>query len=496
MRASKPADVSSTSTRITLRLPLSQALSGSNAPQAIDSASTGFLSDASPACTAVSLGGEDGNNPLWETESNDDDFSGITDLVWDNRRVCASPRPILHLDDLSEFTLDTSHLETPLAPSRFGEWATGWPFDSEEAEPSPLSIPSQVLPFAEHSGFPELEEYGSPYDIWSIASASSTCTTEPASPSSLPPTAPLHAMRIGRHDSTSSRGSLRADHGHIRRVESEPLKRPIKPLRQSKATYKDAGDVARCEICKHSFTYKKDLDRHRSSVHISNPNWFCPVQECKYAKRGFSRKDKAFQHVKTHQRGMDIVLEPIFKENSALAHTMSWDESSSGAQNIVRSLSMPIERSTSVKPSPIDGSEHYDASRSGKPRRNNTYTSQKEVRAYVCSFSGCNSTFVHRLDLRRHSRTMHTKQKAGDGYSCTSEDCKGADRVWSRIDSFKLHILKTHPSEDVDRLLRKSSKLRNGTGDSISATVATPDVVLQPYEMEDTIYQQSQHYED
>lgn len=92
---------------------------------------------------------------------------------------------------------------------------------------------------------------------------------------------------------------------------SEPRKhRRIDPAQPSKANTQDTGKLYRCKLCNRHLTLLKDLKRHELSKHTDRPKWFCPVWSCPFAAVGFKRKDKAFQHMRTHKRESDAGLEP------------------------------------------------------------------------------------------------------------------------------------------------------------------------------------------
>jgi len=63
----------------------------------------------------------------------------------------------------------------------------------------------------------------------------------------------------------------------------------------------------KCEICGQGFLSRKDRDRHFRSIHDQDGagKFLCPVQGCKFASKGFTRKDKWTQHLRTTHANKD-----------------------------------------------------------------------------------------------------------------------------------------------------------------------------------------------
>ena len=92
------------------------------------------------------------------------------------------------------------------------------------------------------------------------------------------------------------------------RTTLELSKCQIEPVKPSKtAAQKRYVHSHQCQSCDRSFRYPKDVLRHERSVHAwqSSKWYFCPVSECRRSTQGFSRKDKFFQHIKTHTSNFD-----------------------------------------------------------------------------------------------------------------------------------------------------------------------------------------------
>lgn len=150
---------------------------------------------------------------------------------------------------------------------------------------------------------------GTAPSVFSCESTISTCATEPTS--SMPSPVPVATAAYNRREQmpTASCGSRTEDLSLY--SSSEPRKyRRIDPIKLAKARTQDENEHYRCAICDSQFTLRKDLERHRLSKHTDRPSWFCPVRNCPFAVRGFKRKDKAYQHMRTHKRESNDGLEP------------------------------------------------------------------------------------------------------------------------------------------------------------------------------------------
>lgn len=123
-----------------------------------------------------------------------------------------------------------------------------------------------------------------------------TCTTEPTSSSSTVVSTP-----ISNRLSTLPQDMLSLS----------PHKVRIDPIRHPKLPTQEPIDLPQCEECNRSFRYRKDVERHKLSVHLGLAKWFCPMVDCKYSTQGFSRKDKASQHIRTHRRNPGGTLVPM-----------------------------------------------------------------------------------------------------------------------------------------------------------------------------------------
>ncbi|KAI1618575.1 hypothetical protein EDD36DRAFT_35704 [Exophiala viscosa] len=86
----------------------------------------------------------------------------------------------------------------------------------------------------------------------------------------------------------------------------------------------------------------------------------------------------------------------------------------------------------------------------------------RHERRHVCPLSGCSRKgkgFATSNDLDRHLKTVHqiNRRRGSKYFKCFSEGCTKADKQWPRQDNFKQHLIKMHPGEDVEVLLRISN---------------------------------------
>lgn len=90
---------------------------------------------------------------------------------------------------------------------------------------------------------------------------------------------------------------------------------------------------------------------------------------------------------------------------------------------------------------------------------------------YACPQQNCNIQFKHSADISRHLRTMH--QEPGGGFRCAVEGCSKADKIWTRLDSFKNHVSKRHLGADVNDMVRRSTRTSHG----LPVSVMTPAIM-------------------
>ena len=182
---------------------------------------------------------------------------------------------------------------------------------------SPLALPTQL---GEHSWdlympiyFPYREPSSGSGKEPSVFSCESNCSTYPTeSASSTPAPLPTSMVALDRRKHYPLPGRDSRTDDLFLYGSSEPLKHRIDPIKPSKSRShtQDTTKLSRCIPCNRQFTLRKDLERHRLSRHTDRPRYFCPIRSCPYAIRGFKRKDKAFQHVRIHQRDSNMILEP------------------------------------------------------------------------------------------------------------------------------------------------------------------------------------------
>lgn len=233
-----------------------------------------------------------------------------------------------------------------------------------------------------------------------------------------------------------------------------------RPLR---AAVQKSRVLSRCQVCDRSYKYSKDLQRHKRLVHNENPEiWYCPQRDCKRYTQGFTRKDKFCQHTKTHDG--DFIdptrLDRLAQSCAGMDQNIA-EESLSDSKIIADSApSSSTDMASNVcEATPSTGIE----------------TGQKKT--YKCTTLGCQSRFIHQSDLLRHEKSVHMNQ---EGYRCAFVGCKKADKIWTRLDNFKVHLVRRHGDADIDQLVEKS-RFRHGAkaGFPFTFAITTPDTVFQ-----------------
>jgi len=103
---------------------------------------------------------------------------------------------------------------------------------------------------------------------------------------------------------------------------------------------------------------------------------------------------------------------------------------------------------------------------------------QPSNKSYFCPISECSSSgFLHHSDLCRHQRTVHMRQESGEGYRCAFEGCSKADKIWTRLDSFKQHVVKRHRNANVQEIVRQSARSGSGADAYFPFAVTTPSTM-------------------
>lgn len=78
---------------------------------------------------------------------------------------------------------------------------------------------------------------------------------------------------------------------------------------------------------------------------------------------------------------------------------------------------------------------------------------------HVCKQVGCSRNmqgFATVNDLNRHMVTVHKLRSEGTRlYRCLAPGCSKPEKDWPRKDNFKSHLMKAHPNEDVETLIRQ-----------------------------------------
>lgn len=83
----------------------------------------------------------------------------------------------------------------------------------------------------------------------------------------------------------------------------------------------------------------------------------------------------------------------------------------------------------------------------------------RHSRVYRCVEEGCPRSsigFATINDLYRHEKSVHGKHVGKSRmYKCFAPGCAKASKLWPRLDNFKQHLIRMHPTEDIDALVKR-----------------------------------------
>ncbi|KPI45779.1 uncharacterized protein AB675_268 [Cyphellophora attinorum] len=86
----------------------------------------------------------------------------------------------------------------------------------------------------------------------------------------------------------------------------------------------------------------------------------------------------------------------------------------------------------------------------------------RHARQYRCIEVNCPRTsigFATINDLYRHEKSVHGKHVGKSRmYKCFAPGCAKASKLWPRLDNFKQHLIRMHPNEDIDALVKRSEQ--------------------------------------
>ncbi|KAF2674588.1 hypothetical protein BT63DRAFT_14795 [Microthyrium microscopicum] len=82
-------------------------------------------------------------------------------------------------------------------------------------------------------------------------------------------------------------------------------------------------------------------------------------------------------------------------------------------------------------------------------------------RPYKCDYPGCERApkgFITQNDLDRHKKSKHFNGIFGKtkSFQCVGKNCRNPKKIWPRHDNFKQHVVKMHPNEDVEDVIKRS----------------------------------------
>ncbi|KAL4748044.1 hypothetical protein BDW72DRAFT_161423 [Aspergillus terricola var. indicus] len=192
----------------------------------------------------------------------------------------------------------------------------------------------------------------------------------------------------------------------------------------------------RCEACAVRFATRKNLDRHRNTIHVEKQSKkVCPHESCNST---FIRQDNLTMHIRKYHG------EPTRPVRSTTFPSLSPSKSRSCHK---RTFSDELSLSSAA-----------DISTSTLSKRHLTFN---------CKDKNCArhaKGFRSPSDLRRHERDVHRRfsdTESHNGYMCASEHCPTPGKTWSRLDNLRAHIHKLHANENIPDLIERSSLPRS-----------------------------------
>ncbi|KAL5423659.1 hypothetical protein PMIN04_003795 [Paraphaeosphaeria minitans] len=206
--------------------------------------------------------------------------------------------------------------------------------------------------------------------------------------------------------------------------------------------------------CNKDFTLRKDLKRHIRAIH-DRKTWECEYPDCSRASRGFSRKDKLVSHMRTHSEAR-----------------RSGSQTEYSKHRVSTTTDAPTKDYTARD---YDTTPHKIHIRSDLQEEDDRSSRYRESKSYICTASGCGRYFIKQHDLARHERTMHTEQNPRSGYRCTFKDCSKRDKIFNRLDNFKIHLREQHKLDDVQPFVERSSRMNAESHVNAPFDVTTPE---------------------
>jgi hypothetical protein len=84
---------------------------------------------------------------------------------------------------------------------------------------------------------------------------------------------------------------------------------------------------------------------------------------------------------------------------------------------------------------------------------------RKHEKPFKCDAPGCTrkTGFTTINDLNRHSKSVHEGGIDGKtkSFKCAAKSCRTPNKVWPRLDNFKQHVTRLHPTEDAADLIKR-----------------------------------------
>jgi hypothetical protein len=124
-----------------------------------------------------------------------------------------------------------------------------------------------------------------------------------------------------------------------------------------------------------------------------------------------------------------------------------------------------------------------------------TLANARATKPFICRETGCKSEgFTHSFDLQRHRRTVHMAQ--GARYRCTVQGCPKADKLWTRHDGYKKHVIKRHSDANLNDLVKRFNRSRPDADARFPFSITTPTMISRTEQKAKSTKLQSTQVED
>ncbi|KAF2127783.1 hypothetical protein P153DRAFT_358622 [Dothidotthia symphoricarpi CBS 119687] len=218
------------------------------------------------------------------------------------------------------------------------------------------------------------------------------------------------------------------------------------------------------------FRDETELETQRHPTHLAHH-----FGEHLHASMEFNQRDEASKRIKTQQRHSGTEILPIDTMGEDSIQDMSWrcDAVLKRSSHLKSSDSLLAE--IGEIPTPESNTCSFATPTTAHSKASSSHLRKRKL--HDCPVPTCTKQFTVNYDLCRHLKTIHMEPEEG-GYMCAFEGCPKADKIWTRLDSFRKHV-KRHSGVHVNDLVLQSSRSRPSTDAKFPFSVTTPEIMVQ-----------------